>query len=73
MRNIVSVSLDEALLNKLNQLAKEENTSRSEIIKKSLQKMFFSTEFNKLRNKAMGELAKKGIVLIEEDVFKEIS
>jgi len=73
MRNIVAISLTDDILKKLAAEAKEESTSRSEIIRRSLKQYFFVRDFTKLRNKAMGELAKKGITLTEEQIFNEIS
>ncbi len=73
MRNIVTISLPNSLLKPLSTEAKEEHTSRSEIIRKALKHHFFVREFTMVRNKAMEELAKKGITLTEEDIFKKIS
>ncbi len=73
MRNIVSVSLPGAILKKLEKEAKQEGASRSEIIKRSLARYFFSHDLARARNRAMSELAKKGIVLTDEDVFKIVS
>ena len=73
MRNIVAISLPDSLLRPLSAEAKKEHTSRSEIIRKALKHHFFVREFTMVRNKAMEELAKKGVTLTEEDVFKKIS
>ncbi len=73
MRNIVSISLSGSILKKLEKEAKEEGASRSEIIKRSLSRYFFSHDLARARNRALGELAKKGIVLSDEDVFKAVS
>jgi len=73
MRNIVSISLPGAILKKLEKEAKEEGSSRSEIIKRSLSRYFFSHDLAKARNRAIGELAKRGVVLTDEDVFKAVS
>ena len=73
MRHIVSISLPGAILKKLEKEAKEEGSSRSEIIKRSLSRYFFSHDLAKARNRAIGELAKRGVVLTDEDVFKAVS
>lgn len=73
MRNVIAISLPSKLLKKLVQESKEENASRSEIVRKSLQQHFFAREFTKLRDKAISELARKGIVVSEEQIFKNIS
>jgi len=73
MRNVIAISLTDDLLKRLITEAKEENTSRSEIIRGSLKQYFFTRDFTRLRNRAMGELAKKGITLTEEQIFNQIS
>jgi len=73
MRNVVAISLPDNLLKKLVTESKEENASRSEIVRKSLQQHFFAREFTGLRNKALRELAEKGITVTEAQVFKNIS
>lgn len=73
MRNIVSISLPGQIFKKLEKEAKEEGASRSEIIKKSLARYFFSHDLAKARNRATGELGAKGIILTDEDVFRAVS
>jgi metal-responsive CopG/Arc/MetJ family transcriptional regulator len=73
MRNIVSISLPGAILKKLEKEAKEEGSSRSEIIKRSLSRYFFSQDLAKARNRAIHELGRRGVVLTDEDVFKAVS
>ena len=73
MRNVVAISIPDKLLKQLATEAKEENTSRSEIIRRSLKQHFFVRDFTELRNQAMSELAKRGISLTEEEIFEKIS
>ena len=73
MRNIVSISLPGQILKKLKKESKEEGASRSEIIKRSLSRYFFSHDLAKARNRAINELAGRGVVLTDEDVFKVVS
>ena len=73
MRNIITISLPDKMLKKLIQECKEKNTSRSEIVRESLERYFFVRELTKIRNKAISELARKGIVITEEQIFKNIS
>jgi len=61
------------MLKKLIQECKEKNTSRSEIVRESLERYFFVRELTKIRNKAISELTRKGIVITEEQIFKNIS
>ena len=73
MRNIITISLSDKMLKKLIQECKEKNTSRSEIVRESLERYFFVRELTKIRNKAISELTRKGIVITEEQIFKNIS
>ena len=73
MRNTVAISLPDSLLRPLSAEAKEEHTSRSEIIRQALKHHFFVREFTRVRGKAMAELAKKGVILTEEEIFEKIS
>lgn len=73
MRNTVAISLPDSLLKPLFVEAKEEHTSRSEVIRRALKYHFFIREFTRVRNKAMTELAKKGIALTEDEVFEKVS
>ena len=73
MRNIVAISLPDSLLKPLSAEAREEHTSRSEIIRQALKHHFFIKEFTRVRGKAMAELAKKGVTLTEEEIFDKVS
>lgn len=73
MRNVVSISLPGTILKQLEKEVKEEKTSRSEIIKRSLSRYFFSHNLTRARNRALTELAGRGVVLTDEDVFKAVS
>ena len=73
MRNIVTISLPGLILKKLEKEARQEGASRSEIIKRSLSRYFFTHDLAKARNRAMTELASRGVILTDEDVFKVVS
>ncbi|PIU18431.1 MAG: antitoxin [Elusimicrobia bacterium CG08_land_8_20_14_0_20_44_26] len=73
MRNVITISLPNKLLKKLVRESREENASRSEIVRESLQQHFFVREFTKLRDDAINELAQKGITVTEEQIFSNIS
>ncbi|MBU0694248.1 MAG: ribbon-helix-helix domain-containing protein [Candidatus Omnitrophica bacterium] len=73
MRNVVAISIPNNLLKNLTAEAKEEHTSRSDIIRRALKQHFFMRDFTMARNKAMAELAKKGITLTEEEIFEKVS
>lgn len=73
MRKVVAISLPDNLLKNLSTEAKEEQTSRSDIIRRALKQHFFMRDFNRARNKALAELAKKGITLTDEEIFEKVS
>ncbi len=73
MRNVVSISLPGPILKQLEKEVREEGSSRSEIVKRSLSRYFFSHDLARARNRAMSELAHKGVVVTDEEVFKAVS
>lgn len=73
MRNTVAISLPNDVLRILSAEAKEEHTSRSDIIRRSLKQHFFMRDFSRARNLALSELARKGISFTEEEIFEKIS
>lgn len=72
-RNVVAISLPTELLKKLASEAKQEETSRSEIIRRSLRQHFFARDFSKARNKILRELDQKGVHLTEDEIFEQLS
>jgi predicted transcriptional regulator len=73
MRNVVTISLPNDLLKKLTSEAKTDNATRSEVVKVALKQHFFARELDNVRDKAMAELARKGVTLTDEDVFAKVS
>ena len=73
MRNVVTISLPNDLLKKLASEAKTENATRSEVVKIALKQHFFARELDSVRDKAMVELARRGVTLTDDDVFNKIS
>ena len=73
MRNVIAISLPNKLLKSLTSEAKEEQTSRSDVIRRALKQHFFMRDFTMTRNKALAELTKKGITLTEEEIFEKVS
>lgn len=53
--------------------AKEDGTSRSDVIRRALRQHFFVRDFTRVRAKAMAELTRKGIALTEDEIFKKVS
>jgi len=72
MRNILSISVNDDMKNKLDRIMVKENTSRSEIIKRALEQYFYTVEMVNLRNELRPYAEKQGI-FSEEDVFNTIS
>lgn len=72
-RNILAISLPNDLTKKLSYEAKQEHTSRSEIIRRSLRQHFFARDFSKARNKILRELDRKGIHWTEDEIFEQVS
>ena len=73
MRNVVSLSLSDELLNKVKKEMKKQDTSSSELMRRALADYFFKEEFSRLRKKALLEAVKKGNVYSDEDIFKKVS
>jgi Arc/MetJ-type ribon-helix-helix transcriptional regulator len=73
MRQSVSISLPTEMLKQLKSETKREHANGSEIIRRSLRDYFFRATFDRLRQDAQIEAAKRGVGVTEEDVFKQIS
>jgi Arc/MetJ-type ribon-helix-helix transcriptional regulator len=73
MRQSVSISLPKEMLNQLKSETKREHANGSEIIRRSLREYFFRSAFDRLRQEAQIEAAKRGVRVTEEDVFNQIS
>lgn len=72
MRQTISISLPDTLKKKLDQAAKKEHASRSDIVREALREHFAVQEFRRLRGLMLSEAEKKGIYS-DEDVFRLIS
>lgn len=72
MRNVLSISINDDMKNKLDRFMDRENTSRSEIVKRALAQYFYMNEMENLR-KDLRPYAEKQGVFSEEDVFNTIS
>lgn len=73
MRQSVSISLPKEMLKQLKSETKREHANGSEIIRRSLREYFFRSAFDRLRQEAQIEAAKRGVRVTEEDVFNQIS
>jgi metal-responsive CopG/Arc/MetJ family transcriptional regulator len=72
MRKAVTVSLPEALAEKLDAMSTQVGTSRSEIVRDALARYFTLREFREIRAALLVEAETKGIVT-DEDVFDRVS
>ena len=71
MRQTTTVSLPKELAQELDKLAKREKTSRSDLIRKSVQNYLFVRKFLALRSRLMAKAQAQGIHT-DQDVFKLI-
>jgi len=72
MREILTISIDKALKNKIERVAKRLKVSKSEIVKKAIEKYIVREEFRELRAMLIPYAEKAGY-LTDEDVFKDYS
>jgi len=72
MREILSISLDSKLKDRIEQASKLYHISKSEIVKKAVEKYLLNKELNELRD-ILIPYAEKAGYFSDEDVFKEIS
>ena len=72
MREILSISIDKTLKNKVDKTAKYFKISKSELVKKAIEKYIAHEEFHELRA-ILVPYAEKAGYFTDEDVFKDIS
>jgi predicted transcriptional regulator len=72
MREILTISVDKALKIKVERAAKRLKVSKSELVKKAIEKYIAKEEFRELRNLLIPYAEKAGY-FTDEDVFKDIS
>lgn len=72
MREILSISIDKALKNKVEKAAKIFNISKSELVKKALEKYLLHEDLRDLRS-ILVPYAEKAGYFTDEDVFQDIS
>ncbi|HOV21624.1 MAG TPA: ribbon-helix-helix domain-containing protein [bacterium] len=70
MRKIITVSIPEDMKKQIDKIAEEEGTTRSNIIKESLQNYLFIREFRTLRARMM---KKSSRVYTDKDIFEQVS
>ncbi len=72
MREILSISIDKALKNKVEKAAKIFHISKSELVKKALEKYLLHEDLRELRSILVPKAEKAGY-FTDEDVFQDIS
>lgn len=72
MKNAITIRLDDELNNLLNTVAKQQRRKRSEVVRESLRRQLLLQMFETLREQTL-PYGEKQKILMDEDVFKEIS
>lgn len=72
MREILSISLDKNLKNKIEKTATKLSVSKSELVKKAIEKYISHEELKDIRSILVPYGEKSGFYT-DEDIFKEIS
>ena len=72
MREILSVSIDKDLKKRINEASKLYAISKSEVVKRALNKYLLHRELEELRSLLIPYGEKSGF-LTDDDIFKEIS
>ena len=70
MRETVTVSIPEEIKKQVDKIVVQEGTTRSSIIKESLQDYLFIRQFRSLRKKMMGKSSR---VYTDQDIFDRVS
>ncbi len=71
MRATVTISLPVKLKRDLDKLAKQENASRSDIVRRSIADYMFLRRYDRLTSELQAQARAKGIYT-EEDLFKRL-
>ncbi|MGE5807808.1 MAG: ribbon-helix-helix protein, CopG family [Nitrospirota bacterium] len=72
MRSVLSVRLSDKVARELNQFAKSQGRSRSDVVKESISIYLWESRFEGGRKSLRMRAKKKGLVT-DEDIFKEVS
>ena len=72
MRSALSISLPEAMAKEMDNLARETQRPRSEIVKEALRVYLWEERFSKARNSLRKKAVSAGVVT-DEDVFNTVS
>ncbi|NOY10421.1 MAG: ribbon-helix-helix protein, CopG family [Spirochaetes bacterium] len=72
MRKVLTISIPENIEKEIDQFVKEENSSRSEVIRKAIMDYIYFKKLRKLREKMMLKAQSKK-AYTDEDIFKTVS
>ncbi len=72
MREILSISIDKSLKDKVNNVAKHFHISKSELVKKAIEKYIAHQEFQEIRE-ILIPYAEKAGYYTDEEIFEDIS
>lgn len=72
MRNTVSISLPPGMMKDLDQMAKREGLTRSELVRESVRDSLFDRKFEELHAYGVSKARAKGFKS-EEQIFKAVS
>jgi len=72
MREILTISIDSKLKNKIAKAASKFNVSKSELVKKAIEKYIVHEEFKELRS-ILVPYAEKAGYFTDEDIFEHFS
>lgn len=72
MRDTITISLPRQWREIVDQLAKERETSRSDVVREAVREYVFRIEFERLRRIGVAAAQEKGI-FTDEDVFEIVS
>ncbi|MCS7150931.1 MAG: ribbon-helix-helix domain-containing protein [Endomicrobia bacterium] len=73
MRITATISIPKTLFEEIKKISKEEETTRSELIRQALREYLIRKKFERARNKLMLEAVRKGVIMTEKEIFDEIS
>jgi metal-responsive CopG/Arc/MetJ family transcriptional regulator len=72
MRQTITISLTEEIREELDNVARQEGVSRSDLIRESLRDFLFVRNFRRLRSRLLRKAQAKGIHT-DQDVFDRVS
>ena len=72
MRKVISLSVNDEIINKLDEFVSKNQTNRSDVVKKALRQYFYLIEMKNIRKKLRPYAEESGF-FTDNDVFNEVS